>query len=153
MSLKEDTTGIKAREMLEGIFQKRATTPAAPTFSIQTRVNESNGSSRDPEASRATVRMQVPVFNGPPEWEKDLKVKAHTGKVTFIFTTVTAASYTCKVAKRDSGEVVSHTSENEPSKEHKLEVAGLEPGTSYSATIFNETDFVMRNFKTPVALI
>lgn len=154
MTLKEDSTGIKARGILEGLFKNKSSIPAAPTFSIQTRVkDEGRGTSMDPEASRATVRMKIPVFNGPPSWEKDLKVTAHTGKVTLTFTTETAASYTCKVAKRDSGAVVSHTCEDQPSMEHKFEVSGLESGASYSATIFNETDFVMRNFKTPVALV
>jgi hypothetical protein len=97
--------------------------------------------------------MRTPVYQGPPEWEGNLKVVSHSEKVILTWTTAKAAIYTCKVVKRGGGKLYPPMREEEPATFHNFELPGLEPGTGYSATIFNGTDFVMRNFNTPVGLI
>lgn len=154
MTLNEDEAGVAALKMLPVIFGKEIVTPRAPTLSIQMRTpRQSPPSVSDPEAGRATLRMKTPVYQGPPEWESNLKVVSHSEKVVLTWTTATAGLYTCKVVKRGAGRLFPPMREDKPATSHSFELPGLEPDTGYSATIFNETDFVMRNFKTPVGLV
>ena len=100
------------------------------------------------EAGRTTLRLRTAVYQGPPEWEKNLNVVAEVDKVVLTWTTNTAERYKCKVIKRGSSESFISEIESREATFHRFELPGLEPDTGYSATIYNEKDFVMKSFKT-----
>jgi len=152
MTLNEDETGVKAQKALKEFFKQEEGPSRAPTVSIQMSPSRtSTSASGKSDSTRTTTRIKSSVYQGPPEWEDNLKVTAHTEKVTLTWKTEAAAAYRCKVVKRGSGGASWTTKEVKAGTDHELEVPELEPDTGYSVTIFNETDFVMKSFKTPAS--
>ena len=150
MTLNEDETGIQALKKLQDVFKQGGVTSKVPTLSIHMRdTGNLKSRPRNTLSGRSTLQRKCSVYQGPPAWESNLRVVAHTEKVTLIWKTETASAYKCKVVKRGSGGEFLAIREDIAATEHEFEVPGLEPDTGYSATIFNETDFVMRNFTTP----
>ena len=155
MSFDEDETGKNAQKVINELFggTKKEQSPPLKVHTFSSPKGLSSTNESDPEANRATLRMKVPVFSGPPSWEKNLSLTVHTGKAVFSWNTEEARAYTCKVAITQTGRTVFHITEEVPVKTHEITAPGLTPGTGYTASIYGETEFVMRKFKTPVSMV
>ena len=154
LKLEEDEVGRRAR-----LLRKRSLGPDDsgehdPEAGKNTRrmlAVSFGGSKADPEEGRTTAKIRPPVAAGPPEWEKSVRIRARSSKVTFNWKTLSRRIFCYSVSVSSVNEVIITGEEPEGTADHSVEVSDLQPGTTYVLRIWDERDYLERKFKTPVA--
>ena len=157
LTIEEDEVGRRARLLRKRNLGPDDSGEHDPEAGKNTRrmlaVSFGNSSANDPEEGRTTAKIRPPTTAGPPEWEKSVRIRARSSKVTCSWKTLSRRIFCYSVTLSSLNEVVITGEEAEGTSDHSIEVSELQAGTTYLLRIWDERDYLERKFKTPVAAL